>query len=587
MVGKYHVKIGGQGFLVRPGSYRRSAGGNGSGWKRWTVSGWQRGDGVAMPEKTGGFASGYGIEIGTPGRLSLARETAVSYASAEDGLAALVPFQGKLYAASKSSGKVFQFDGAAWSLAYTAPVARLRSAAVAYGELMIGSGADGKIFSFDPYLNAWGPRFDAGAALEIGAMAPVQVYEAATKLTVPRLAVGVGQQYGEAELRVYSGDGVNEQTYPCGESRVEALAGYRGRLYVATCWGSPSGGGRLLALDGVTAERQGEMREVAAFGDNYVAGLAVFEDRLYLGMARGGLVLVSDGSGARLAYDLGAHGASDPGELRGLAVVDGRLAVGYRHPSTGAALLRKLPGGREDEGWYTEAYTGQAGAVRALGGYGGELYLARDAAGAAQVHSRSGPAYGAAGRVELSPFDGGDPSAERLLNRVAIAHAALRAGELVRVSHRLEDEGAWSVLGTSDVEGATAAEWSLPAGTVARRLGLRVELEGASSAAGPELTGVALEYAEAGSGRRRWEMEVRCEGVPGVLPRLLDGSAETLTGAELSAALWGAKALEVVGLEDLDGVAYSVRFEGLEERLAEMAQERGPQTWAKCRLVER
>jgi hypothetical protein len=104
--------------------------------------------------------------------------------------------------------------------------------------------------------------------------------------------------------------------------------------------------------------------------------------------------------------------------------------------------------------------------------------------------------------------------------------------------------------------------------------------------AGPALTGISLEYAMVGAVKRRWEMEVRCEGATGCMLRLLDGTVEAKTGAQLSVALWTARDKDVVDFEDMDGTSYSVRFEGLEEGSGGLPQERGAQTAARCRLAE-
>jgi hypothetical protein len=268
--------------------------------------------------------------------------------------------------------------------------------------------------------------------------------------------------------------------------------------------------------------------------------------------------------------------------------------VGYRHPEQGASVLVKLPavgmglsggGAASRDGWHTASCTGAAGEVGALGVHGGDLYLARDEAGAATIYRRVPGVYRTAGTIELSELDGGDPTAEKLLRRVTVAHSALVAGEYVRVERSL-DGGTWTELGVSDVEGATGKAMELPAGTTCRRLGLRVTLGSGSTAAGPGLTGVSLEYAPAGVVKRRWNLEVRCEGVSGAMLRLLDGTVETRTGGQLSAGLWAARGRGVVDFEDLDGASRPVRFEELEEDLGGLPQERGAQTAAKCTLTE-
>ena len=108
---RYHVKRAGQGYLIRPGGYRRStttpySGEDRSpGWRRWTQSGWRGGEGqLAWDGRTNpatregdGWRAGYGVEIAGSGALGLGSALAISFASQEDGFAAMLAFRGRLY----------------------------------------------------------------------------------------------------------------------------------------------------------------------------------------------------------------------------------------------------------------------------------------------------------------------------------------------------------------------------------------------------------------------------------------------------------------------------------------------------------
>ena len=69
---RYHVSIDGQGFLVRPGSYTRAVQAE-SGWKGWEQGDWRRGDGQVAQAQAGRWRTGYGVDVGTAGRVSLGR----------------------------------------------------------------------------------------------------------------------------------------------------------------------------------------------------------------------------------------------------------------------------------------------------------------------------------------------------------------------------------------------------------------------------------------------------------------------------------------------------------------------------------
>jgi hypothetical protein len=590
MGARYHVRIDGQGYMVRPGGYSRGVAGADGGWRRWEQGDWRRGDGQRVHEVSERWKRGYGVDVGTAGRVGLGAALESSRVTGWDTVGAMAPWKGKLYAVSPGSPEVWAFDGTTWALSYAAASAGLSCVGSAFGELMVGSASDGKVYAWD---EGWYLKYNlSGFASRVDWIAAFGIYNAVDRKTVPRVAVATRDFAGlTAQLSFYTADGVQDAAVSCEDPRVEAMAVYRGRLYVATSDGSA---GKLLAFDGNSASRQGVLQEVARWADDYPAGLCVFDGLLYLGMGRGGKLYASDGSSCWEAYGLEGQGAAGPGALRGMAVCGGKLYVGYAHPSQGASLLCKLPavamggpggGAASREGWHTASCAGVPGRVEAMGVYGGELYLARDAPGAATVYRRDPVACRTAGVLELSELDCGDPAAEKLLRRLTLAHTALAPGESLQVETSI-DSGAWAVLGISDGEGSTGRSIDFAPGTTCRRVALRLTLGSGSATAGPSLTGVSLEYALVGVVKRRWEMEVRCEGVPGAMLRLLDGTTETRMGALLSAGLWAARVKGVVAFEDVDGAAYSVCFEELEEGSGGLAQERGGQTIAKCRLTE-
>ena len=222
--------------------------------------------------------------------------------------------------------------------------------------------------------------------------------------------------------------------------------------------------------------------------------------------------------------------------------------------------------------------------MSAMGVHGGTVLFARDQAGASTIYRRRTDAWRTAGYVELPGWDSGD-STVKLLHGMVVSHDALRAGESITVSYSL-DGGPWVELGTCDLVGSTVTALAWLGVVSCRALGLKAEMASASDAAGPVLTGLSLAYTLAGDGRRRWRFDARCEGVPGVPLRLLDGSMEAMSGAGLSSALQTAYSMGVVDFEDLDGETYRILFRSLEEDPASLPQERGAQTLARCDLIE-
>ena len=930
MGSRYHVKIAGQGFLLRPGSYRRrsvavgtgaaeppSPTGLGLGWRQWSQSDWRGGDG----QDTGGqgaggslqtprrFRTGYGIDVGEAGRVRLGPALTGSFSSEESGFAAMLAFGSRLYAAAGSSGKLYRYDGVTWEVAHDTLKPSLRSLARYGGGLYLGSGSDGLVKSFDG--ESWADTFNVAGASAVAAMAGYGVWDATAKATVPRLFVAAEYPSGEAKIHRWDGSTLVEVA-GCQEARVEAMAVYGGRLFVATSEGSGGSSGavqgRILSFDGRSAS--GEWEEVVWFSDNYVAGWAVFDNLLFCGSGTGGKVWAFDGSRMSEVYCLSSRGLEYVEPMRALAVRSGRLYAGYSHPTQGTALLCKLapiPQPLPPDpclGWHTPATAGAGGNVGAMAVYGGCLYLASEAPGAAIIYRMEAGVYRSSGLLETSFFDGGMPGVAKRLRSLTLSHEKLRAGDYLEASFALEgsdtfqrvesfgdlagcdrdlttadwrtgsgglggtipeqpmlrlkgmpaqgfagkqpgntsvphsarklvstnhnspppafteefteeeygaisvaggevatvsssieggyahqlfefdlaglslagirpravaygrgddggapapgilfriwnhatgvwdlvgsnsagpEEGAaartmevtlsegfgayvgatgrvylslrssyrgsaanpaevgadlvemgalwagsgegvseplrlpsseavsgatlsllsstvpagtsielfmsadggvhwesvssgvehsfaypgsslrwkarlssvdglntpwierlkvdylagsWLPLGRSEVEGSTSATFTFQEGVNALRVAFRIELGSSDSLDSPALAGITLQYALQPEVKRQWEMELRCEGAAGVPLRLPDGSVESKTGRELSRVLWQARSQSVTSFEDVDGSLCQVWFEGLEERLSEAAQDRGPQTTALCRLTE-
>lgn len=277
MTNRYHIKIDGTGFLLVPGSYTRTMSPRPADLKQWAVADWRRGDGHPLAGETGGFRTGFGVDVATQGQLRLGPAVAASLASTEDGFAAMAPYGGKLYAVSSSSGGVRCFDGASWSIPWTAPVT-LRSVAQAYGELMLG-GSDGKVYSFDPWAGTWGERFTVGTG-EVTAIVETVVNEPVTGgfSVEPRAVFGLSRPSGSGKMVAVSADGVTTLSIDVGESRVEGMALYRGKLYLATSWGSAASGGRLLVYGIRGGGSYWDLAEVAVFSDAAPLSLVVADD---------------------------------------------------------------------------------------------------------------------------------------------------------------------------------------------------------------------------------------------------------------------------------------------------------------------
>ncbi|HEX9014673.1 MAG TPA: hypothetical protein VF960_01570 [Chloroflexota bacterium] len=596
MGSRYHVKIDGIGYLLREGSYRRSGGSASAGeWRRWSQTDWRGGFGWPVRKAEGRWSRGHGVEIGIAGELGLgaALEAPVAVGEAA-GLVAMASFGGELYGVSGATGKVRRYTQTGWVEAYDSGVSPLLSLGQAFGELMAGA-SDGKVYSLDAGL--WSLRLTLDPGRPVTAIRGYGVWNSVDRATVPRVAVALSRPAGSAasaEVKVLSADGIVERALNCGEPRVPAMAEYHGRLYVATSWGTAGIGGRLLCFDGNSGTREAVLSEVAAFSDGSPVSLAVSDGLLWIGLSNG-RIAATDGVRAVPAVDVAVLGHG-PSPVAGMVDFGGRLFACFGDAGLGACLLSRLPAATSDgaaglggaaDGWSLPSYTGTAGDGPAtLAVHQGDLFLALTSGSASYSRRRDPDAARPYGEATTSLFDSGEPVIEKRLGRVLVSHEALATGQSVHAyASTAGPDGPWVDLGVSNQEGSAFAALPFPAGTLGRLVWLRVMLATAG-ACGPRLRGVVLEYEPVGDGKTRWEMEVRCEGAPGLPLRLLDGSTESSNGAELSAALRAAGGKGAVAFEDLDGAVRTVRVEAVSESLGKLVQEHGTQTVAVVRLAE-
>ncbi|MGI5837108.1 MAG: hypothetical protein ACOX87_11580 [Chloroflexota bacterium] len=506
MGSRYHVKIAGQGFLIKPDSYRRTASIDTSlgaqpsapysGWRRWHQTNWLGGDGQRSWDaeaqrrgEAGRWRSGYGIEIGEAGRVKLGSPLSPAYIASEDGFEAMIPFRGKLYAAPTSSGKIYCFDGDLWSVAYDTGKSCIRALARHGDQLYAGSGSDGELFIWDGA--AWSSALQVAGASAVTCMASYGVWDGNLKATVPRLFLGCS--FPGSEARVYQWDGTTlVEAFRCQEATVEAMVLYSERLYVATSDSGNGVQGRVLCFDGRSSS--GEWSELFWLSDSYVASWAVFDNLLFCCSGVGGTIWAFDGRRLSEAYSLSATGLEYSEPLRAIAVYAGKLYVGYRHLAEGAALLCKLPaaligtnrrvtgetwGGELDSarlGWYTPCTTGDEAKPSSAAVYGGYLHLSTNKAGSATIYRKDTGFYRSSGTLETSFFDGGYPETLKLLRSITVGHDKLLPGQQLDVQFALEDSDLFQqVEEFGDIANCdqvlTTADWR-PADSLARLRGM-------------------------------------------------------------------------------------------------------------------
>jgi hypothetical protein len=262
----------------------------------------------------------------------------------------------------------------------------------------------------------------------------------------------------------------------------------------------------------------------------YAWDSAVFDGQVYLACSPGGQIYAWDGSVPRRVRQLATASAPYPWELRGIAQFNQALWVAYQD-ATGLGLLRY------DGTSWSRPVSGLAGdAPRDLAAYGGELYLGAYRAALATAYRVSFGAVRPSGSLDSGLFDAGLPDVTKVLRSATVVHGALAAGQSIQLLYRREDTGVWASLGTSSAVGVTSATFAFPAGTTFKQAAFRLVLVGPGTSS-PVAYELLVRYAVQPATLREWEFPVVLEGTPELPLARLDGSAEPLTGAQLSAAL--------------------------------------------------
>lgn len=432
---QYHVTLDGQGLLLnletyekRPAPLPRMA---------------QAERVVARPEHPGG-----------------ALET--SYASAQGGFAVLRAYQGRLYAGSSSSGKVFEFDGTTWAESHDhgPGVSAISAMAEWDGTLYVANATNGQVAARRGDGSTWRfPEFTFTGASGIGALVGLPGAAGSARGLLYAVGNRVLNTTTAATVRSWDLTALSADLFRFNERDASAALAFGGAVHLL---GAETGGQAYASLyKGPTWSLQ------RALPDASILAAAALGDELYLGASNG---LVHRLSGSRLD-PVGLV----PG-LRDMLAAWGALWCSARDATHGVHLRRF-----DGQGWSVPFASAAGAAAGALAVFGNRLYVASDG----------------------------------------------------------------SILRTTTT------------------------------------------FAPAGATKREWRLEALLEGTPQAPLLRLDGTAEPLTGAQLSTALWAKlAAARPVPFVDLDGSSYTVWIADLRERVARLPQRHGAQTLATLTLVE-
>jgi hypothetical protein len=589
-VTQYHVTLNSQGYILDLGRYRKrvhepfvSKQGQGAvavgdlkgPEEVFTISDWSGGEGYVQHDEAhpGRWRQGSGLDgAASVGGLRLGPRASSSFVGGQSYARPLGVYGTRLIV-GLPSGAVYAWDGTTSTLLQTmggVPTC----ADVFQGKLYVGNATNGKLASWD------GTTWNATAATAAGPIFTLRTHyrQAAQYLYAGAEAAGTG---GTGRAYFWDGASLSLGQFDFEEQTPFASFILNQRCYFVTGdafslrWG-------IYSVDNGGAG--GTWRCHARLSGGYGIAAAVLGSVAYIADGVGGRIWSFDGdSKVELVKQLSSGGAAYGGALRGIAAWRGALWVGAQDGS-GIGLLRY-----DGAGW-SRPVTGVTGTdPEALATYNDQLWIGTISAPTGGAVWPVNPlTFAASGTLESGLISLGLPGVSKLLRSVTLVCSALASPQTVKVEYQLEDTGGWTTLGTLGTLGATTATYAFAPSTICRQVAFRLTLTGSAGAStSPTVYQVAVRYVPRPAVTREWDLAMVLEGTAELPLVTLDGSAEPLTGAQLTGALWTtAGASGPVTLVDLDGASYAVYVKDLREEVAQISQRKGYQRLGLVTLVE-
>lgn len=598
---QYHVTLGSQGLVLDLQSYARTladpfVGKVASGARTYddlvhdqviAINDWSGGEGYLRhdPDRPERHRSALGADgLSEIGALRLGPFVAEvsqnpnSDARPQPMIAAL----GKLFW-GYHGGNVLAYDGSTVTLPFTlgAGTGNAASFAEFQNNLYIGKSGSGQI-----------ARWNGSALTDPFLTLPSPVTACHSMGVFYRGPVGYLYFAGDAPdgVRIYYTDGVSLSTlrYQLNEPSIRVEPQVLGQI--ATFFGvSLSGSARTGVYSLVDSGGSERWAYETTLSDRALTSGSVLSKYAYLGSYGGGEIYRWDGASLERIFATLAqpYGNSLLGSTAGL----GSLWLGIAGGASGAdgTGLKRFNG----DAW-AEAVplnTAYPGLVQSMAVYNGDVYAA--------VHRQTGTPgwwllriysgqYAASATLESGLIDGRLPGIAKVWRSLELSHSALTAGQSLQVQYRLDDAGAWTLLGTSNSSGATSATFNFPSATVAKLVALRVVLAGpAGSSTSVRLYGLELRCVPRPDVKREWQFDCLLEGTAQTPLVLLDGSSASQTGQQVSAALWGLAAQSgPLTFIDLDGASRNAWLLEFRETVAKQSQRLGTHLRGRVRLLE-
>jgi hypothetical protein len=167
--------------------------------------------------------------------------------------------------------------------------------------------------------------------------------------------------------------------------------------------------------------------------------------------------------------------------------------------------------------------------VTSIAVFNGDIYYALKKTGVLRV---SPSAYKTSGYITSGWFDGGFPELTKNWSEVAVRlDAPLASGESVTISGRVNDDSAFTTIGTMNTVGQTSAVFQVPTALQAsRRFETRISLAGPGTST-PVVTSVVNRYRVVPLHKRLWAFTIKAAS-PLVFA---DGTVESRTPEQIIA----------------------------------------------------
>jgi hypothetical protein len=570
---QHHVTLGGVGLLLARGGYDRSIAQQFAaklvtdaltsdarlGEQEVLLDDWSGGEGYLRydPETPNRYRQGFGIDVYTePGAVQLGPHVVTAQSTAFNELTVAYPYGGSLYVGT-SDGKIYSWNGSSWSLSHdTGKAGGIRSMTTYQNRLYVGTGTDGAVFKFDG--TTWSTAFTAASSTGVYAMT-THYRQAAQYLYIGSEAGGANDM---ARIHFWDDSALSLGQLDTEEPRV-SVAAVLGEYCYFVGVDTAARRSSVYSVDQSTSGGQWR-HHVSMPGVTIVSG-AVFNDLLYLGDANDGKIYSWDGENLTLVHQLGSDAAPYTTAIRGISVWRGALWIFAPDTSGGTLGLMRYDG----TSW-SRPISGLTGTTpTGLAQYAGQLYMLTAATGAAQLYRTNGTIR-ASGEVESGLIDARLSGTSKLWRGVTVSHSALVSGQSVTVQYKLEDSGSWTTLGTNSTVGSTSADFDFSSTITANLIAFRILLAGTAGSSSPlKVYGLSARYHPQPAAKLTWSLSVRLEGTDSRKMTRIDGSDETMTGEQISAAIWDLIDVnEPVVFTDIDGQEYDVLIDEYREQLA-------------------